>query len=505
MSLRYLIIISILCFICLPLLAQDQKPAAKEAPPSPKKLSSGEIYDLGKIVRAWKGVKSRNALKDLVQDRSKQAFNTLVRIATDSNEIKELRLAILRALSKSKDDQAGLYIMDCHKVLREEFSQSRLALKLKAGYRAFYSGCEAWAAQKPGEPPTKEFGKALQSILSGKVGGDLSIIALFALKDHPYQQVIDYLREIGLSGGSLERVTAAFALASLRGGVGMPTLGKVLEAKECPDMARLAAYVLLIKGYGKVKGSSVLVLERLKKEGDPRLAMYLIKGVGQKAGREVMPELDAALSRHPRLKGVIGHAQEAISVRHPSEWKWLIGVISIIGVIGLTVLAVNFLRMPPVVIEKLYLEETNICDVEVQLAECDMAQVLQAVVRVDRDCFERFARVSLIYEGQGEIAFRERSMCIADDPPYNYVGGGTIIDDWYWNQGRPGRVLANWFFDFKRYEDTTGKIPILIGVLFRGDDFPPTIKLKVAGVKPNALAANAVVQDRTFSGRVVST
>ena len=66
-------------------------------------------------------------------------------------------------------------------------------------------------------------------------------------------------------------------------------------------------------------------------------------------------------------------------------------------------------------------------------------------------------------------------------------------------------MLANWFFDFKRYEDTTGKIPVMIGVLFRGDDFPPTIKLKVAGVKPNALAANAVVQDKTFSGRVVST
>jgi len=464
-------------------------------------LSSGDIYDLCQTVRTWRGTQGKEALDKLVACGSPEAFQSLVKVVVDKNEVMAVRWATLAALGASKSDQAGLYVIDCHKEVREEFSQSRAMLELSKAFGVYVQGAAAWA-QTPSfdGAPTKDFGDTLKTLLASEQNGDLSLHCLFLLRNHPYAQVLDYLKTMAKTGGQLEQVAAVFAIASFPNGLGNSLLGDVLAEKSCPETARLAACVILGKGYGTVQGASALVLRRLQEETHPQVALYLVKIAGAFAGREALPPLDEALNRNGSLKPAYDWAVNQITTRNPSEWRWLLGLVGVVGIIGLTIIAVTYLRMPPSVIETYYLQTTGFCDLDVQLVECDMAQVLQAVVRLDKDCFVRFIRVSLLYEGQGEIAFRTRSLCIANDEPYNFVGGGTIIDDWYWNQGRQGRVLGNWYFDLRQYEGTVGTVPLMVGVLFRGDDAAPKVSLKIAGVRTDRPVVNAAVQDKSFTG-----
>jgi len=334
--------------------------------------------------------------------------------------------------------------------------------------------------------PLETFSSSIAQILDAPEVSP-GIVLLCGLEGHPYSQVVERLAEMTRTEEELEGMLAGRCLASLKAGVGMHSLATCFDEGLFDETARLVLYARLLEGYGRIPGASALILSALVKETDTFLRVALLRGVEARAGREALEFLGQQSNLSPALQIATDRAWAAIDSRNPSDVTYVLAVVLLCVLLGGAYFLASNLRMPPSVIERFYLRETDLCSVDLELEPCDIQSVVQGMVRFQPSRFNRFFRVSVLFEGEGELGFKERSLTILDQTAEAFVGGGTIVDGWCWCEQLEGRVLANWYFRVGEFERCQGKPVLQVGMLYRPpsseEESPnPTIRLTFAGL-----------------------
>lgn len=474
------------------LLASPWSGLAQE--PAPPRLTPAEAEELLTVVRSWNGAPARDALTRLVAAGTSTALDGLARIASSPAELDECRRAVVAALTGSASDQASLYLVDVHRAVRSEFSQQESGLALARAWGAVARRLNDWGLAGGGPPPpVSEVGV----LLDEAAGEDLDLAVLVALGRYPYAQVVEYLASVVREGSLAEGAAAARSLAGLAGGVGTGPTEVLLAGGEMAPVARLLAYQALLEGYGSRPGSPKVVLGRVGAEDEPALRAFLLGGLGLRGGPEALDVIPSggALT-DARLGGAIAWARDAVSARAPSDLARVLGFVGLVVVVGLAGLMALGLRLPPAVIERRYLERSLVQAVEVELAPTDTNNVVAGLLSLDPRLFTGFARISLTFGGSGELGFRSGSVCLPGEAPYEFVGGGTVVDGWHWTPGGTGKVAGNWFFDLRGWARAGRTVPVMLGFLHHGaDEGPVAIELVAAGIRPDADPAAALRLD----------
>lgn len=476
--------------LALALILVSPWPLTAQEPAAPR-LTPAEAEELLTVVRSWNGAPAREALTRLVAAGTSTALDGLARLAASPAELDEARRAVVAALARSASDQAALYLVDVHRAVRSEFSQQESGLALTRAWGAVARHLTEWGLAGGGPPPPVS---QVGVLLDEAAGEDLDLAVLVALGRYPYAQVVEYLAATVRDGSLAEQAAAARSLAGLEGGVGTGAVGVLLAGGEMPSLARLLAYEALFEGYGSRPGSPKVVLERVGAEDDPALRAFLLGGLGLRGGPEALDVIPAGgLLADARLGGAVAWARDAVSARAPSDLTRVLGFVGLVVVVGLAGLMALGLRLPPAVIERRHLARSLVQAVEVELAPTDTNNVVAGLLSLDPRLFGAFARISLTFGGPGELGFRSGSVCLPGEAPYEFVGGGTVVDGWHWTPGGSDKVVGNWFFDLRGWARAGRTVPVMLGFLHHGsDEGPVTIRLVAAGIRPDADPAAAL-------------